>query len=65
MLDIASRLPFFLMLMSNVALRTGSSKQGKARRALPGSNWVVASHLYEKKKQNKIDFIHIEKSVIN
>jgi hypothetical protein len=26
---------------------------------------VVASHLYEKKKQNKIDFIHIEKSVIN
>jgi hypothetical protein len=36
------------MLISNVALKAGSSKQGKARRAFPGSNWVVASHLEEK-----------------
>jgi hypothetical protein len=62
MLDIASTLVFFLMLMSNLALRAGSSKQGKARRAFPGSNWVVASHLYE---QNNVDSIYMEKSVIN
>jgi hypothetical protein len=37
------------MLISKVALNAGSSKQGKARRACPGSNWVVASHLDEKK----------------
>lgn len=55
MLDIASRLGFFLMLISNVALRAGSSKQGKARRAFPGSNWVVASHLYE---QNNMDYLY-------
>jgi len=35
--------------MSNVALKAGSSKQGKARRAFVGSNWVVASHLEEKR----------------
>jgi hypothetical protein len=43
------------MLISNVALRAGSSKQGKARRAFPGSNWVVASHL---NKQNNMDYLH-------
>ena len=40
---------FFLILISNVALKAGSSKQGKARRACVGSNWVVASHLEEKR----------------
>jgi hypothetical protein len=55
MLDIASRLGFFLMLISNVAFRAGSSKQGKARRAFPGSNWVVASHLHE---QNNMDYLY-------
>lgn len=55
MLDIAWRPGFFLMLILNVALRAGSSKQGKARRAFPGSNWVVASHLHE---QNNIDYLY-------
>jgi len=38
-----------------VALKAGSSKHGKARRAFPGSNWVVASHLEE---QNSLDYLY-------
>jgi hypothetical protein len=55
MFDIARKLPFLLMLISKVALKAGSSKQGKARRAFPGSNWVVASQLQE---QSKIYYLY-------
>lgn len=36
---------FLLILMRKVALKPGSSKQGKALRADSGSNWVAARTL--------------------
>ncbi len=41
-LDTANRSDATTRVTANVALRSGSSKQGKARRASVDWNWVVA-----------------------
>lgn len=45
MFEIAVHFVSWTMVMSNVALKAGSSKQGKARRAPIGSNCVAINNL--------------------
>lgn len=41
------------ILIRNLALKAGSSKQGKALRAARGSNWVAAKTLTKEQVRNK------------
>jgi ABC-type glucose/galactose transport system permease subunit len=43
---------FFATLISNIASKSGSSKHGKTRRALPEDSLVAANHLPSNKKLN-------------
>jgi hypothetical protein len=52
MLERAIPRPFFATLISNGAFKSGSSKQGKTRRALRKESLVAANHLPSSKKQN-------------
>jgi hypothetical protein len=51
-LERAITLLFFATLIANGAFNSGSSKQGKTRRALFEDSLVAANHLQNNKKQN-------------
>ena len=52
MLERAILRSFVATLISNGAFKSGSSKQGKTRRALREDSLVAANHLPSNKKQN-------------
>jgi hypothetical protein len=52
MLETAIIWLFFATLISNGAFNSGSSKQGKTRRALFEDSLVAANHLQNNKKEN-------------
>jgi hypothetical protein len=54
MFDSAILRSLFATLISNAAFKSGSSKQGKTRRALPEDSLVAANHLPNNKQHNSL-----------